>query len=128
MNKKTAVKLFVSLGISFSLAILFLILTQTKSYRILELKALDLRFALKGNQISQAPILHIDIDDQSLAKMGRWPWPRNYHTKLIDTLKECQAKQILFDVLFMEELKDNPQEDAQLASSISLSSSNSSHL
>ena len=121
MNKKTFLKLFISLGISFSLAILFLIFTNSRAYRILELKTLDLRFVLKGNRPAQAPLLHIDIDDQSLTKLGRWPWPRSYHAKLIDTLKECQAKQILFDVLFMEEFKDNPQEDDLLSNSMSQS-------
>ncbi len=121
MNKKTFLKLFISLSIAFSLAILFLILTKTRAYQILELKALDLRFALKGNRPAQTPLLHIDIDDQSLNKLGRWPWPRSYHAKLIDTLKECQAKQVLMDILFMEEFKDNPQEDVLLSNSMSQS-------
>jgi len=121
VNKKTFLKLFISLSIAFSLAILFLILTNSRAYQILELKTLDLRFVLKGNRPAQTPILHIDIDDQSLTKLGRWPWPRSYHAKLIDTLKECQAKQILFDVLFMEEFKDNPQEDDLLSESMSRS-------
>lgn len=121
MNKKTFLKLFISLSIAFFWAILFLILTNSRAYQIFELKALDLRFVLKGNRPSSAPLLHIDIDDQSLNKLGRWPWPRSYHAKLIDTLKECQAKQVLMDILFMEELKDNPQEDALLSNSMSQS-------
>lgn len=118
MNKKTRVKLLVSLGISFTLAGLIFLSLRTKFYQILELKALDLRFALKANRPSQSPILHIDIDDQSLSGIGRWPWPRNYHAKLTDILKECQAKQILMDIIFTEEFKDNPQEDALFADSM----------
>jgi len=121
VNKKTFLKLFISLSIAFTIAILFLILTKTRTYQILELKALDLRFVLKGNRTAQAPILHIDIDDQSLNKLGRWPWPRSYHAKLINTLKECQAKQILMDILFMEEFKEKPGEDALLSNSMSQS-------
>jgi len=121
VNKKTFLKLFISLSIAFTIAILFLILTNSRTYQILELKALDLRFALKGNRPAQAPILHIDIDDQSLNKLGRWPWPRSYHAKLINTLKECQAKQILMDILFMEEFKENPGEDALLSNAMSQS-------
>ncbi|MCX5703563.1 MAG: adenylate/guanylate cyclase domain-containing protein, partial [Candidatus Omnitrophica bacterium] len=121
MNKKRLLKLFISLSIAFTIAILFLILAKTRTYQILELKALDLRFVLKGNRTARAPILHIDIDDQSLSKLGRWPWPRSYHAKLINTLKECQAKQILMDILFMEEFKENPGEDALLSNSMSQS-------
>ena len=28
----------------------------------------------------------IAIDDQSIANLGRWPWPRDIHAKLIDQL------------------------------------------
>ncbi|MEI6631620.1 MAG: adenylate/guanylate cyclase domain-containing protein [bacterium] len=121
MNKKTILKLFISLGITFILAGLFLLLAGSTTYQILELKALDLRFVLKGNHIARSPVVHIDIDDQSLTRLGRWPWPRSYHAKLITTLKECQAKQVLMDILFTEKLKDNPQDDVLLADSLSQS-------
>ena len=112
MNKKILLKLLGSCIFTFLLALLFLLLCGSKIYRILELKTLDLRFVLRGNQQAEVPILHIDIDDQSLAKLGRWPWPRSYHAKLIDTLVECGARQVLFDVLFTEKLQDRPQDDA----------------
>ncbi|MCM8781225.1 MAG: CHASE2 domain-containing protein, partial [Candidatus Omnitrophica bacterium] len=118
MNKKTTLKLIVGFSITFSLAIIFLLLARTKVYQIFELKALDLRFVLRGNRSASMPILHIDIDDQSLEKLGRWPWPRVYHARLIDTLRECQAKQIIFDILFMEEFKDEPQQDELLSDSM----------
>ncbi|MDD4908087.1 MAG: CHASE2 domain-containing protein, partial [Candidatus Omnitrophica bacterium] len=95
MDKKKYSKFLVSLGFSFSVALLLLLLTPSKIYQILELKALDLRFALRGTQPVDSPVLHIDIDDQSLEKLGRWPWPRSYHAGLTDTLAECGAKQIL---------------------------------
>jgi len=119
VNKKARVKLLVSLGITISLACFTLFSAQSKTYQILEFKALDLRFALKDNHPPRAPILHIDIDDQGLAALGRWPWPRNYHAQLTSLLKECQAKQILMDILFTEEFKDNPQEDAFFADVLS---------
>ena len=118
MQKKNLLKLTVSLGIALLLAILFLILAKFRTYQILELKALDLRFVLKGNRVAQVPLVHIDIDDQSLTKLGRWPWPRSYHARVVDILKECQAKQILMDILFTEKFKDNPKEDALFARSI----------
>ena len=121
MDKKTALKLGVSVAIAFSLAVIFLGLTPTKPYQILELKALDLRFVLKGNKASALPIVHIDIDDQSLARLGRWPWPRTYQAKLTSLLKECQARQVIFDVLFLERQEDNPQDDERFAQAITQS-------
>jgi len=121
VNKKTQVKLLISLAIGLSLAGLIFFSAPTRTYQILELKALDLRFALKGSHPSQTPIVHIDIDDQSLMALGRWPWPRNYHAKLISILKECGAGPVLMDVLFSEEFKDNPKEDVLFAEAIAAS-------
>ena len=118
MNKKTRVKLFVSLAITLCLALLAFLSIPSKPYQILELKALDVRFTLQGTLPARGPIVHIDIDDQSLAKIGRWPWPRSFHAKLTDILKECGAEQILWDVLFTEEDKDKPQDDAAFADAI----------
>ena len=118
MNKKTRIKLLVSLCISFALAGLILLFINSRTYQILEFKALDLRFTLKGSRVSTAPIVHIDIDDQSLSALGRWPWPRSYHAKMVSILKECQARQVLMDVIFTEEFKDKPQEDQLFAEAI----------
>jgi len=102
-------------GFTFTVAVVLLILSDSKPYQILELKALDLRFALRGSIPADVNLLHIDIDDESLDKLGRWPWPRSYHAKLIDTLTECGAKKVLMDILFTEKLKDNPEDDALFA-------------
>ncbi|MBU0467526.1 MAG: adenylate/guanylate cyclase domain-containing protein [Candidatus Omnitrophica bacterium] len=111
MTKKTLNKLLISLSITISLAVLALISVRSRVYQSLELKALDLRFSLRPASRSIAPILHVDIDDQSLAELGRWPWPRIYHEKLTSILKELGAKQVLMDVIFTEEYTDNPNQD-----------------
>jgi adenylate cyclase len=121
VNKKTRLKLTVSLAITISLAGAFLLSVRSKPYQILELKALDVRFTLQGTLPARGPIVHVDIDDQSLAKIGRWPWPRSFHARLTGILKECDAKQILWDVIFTEEDKDNPQDDKAFAEAISRS-------
>jgi len=123
VNKKTRLKLLVSLAITFSLAGLILLSVRSKTYQILELKALDVRFNLRRPQPARAPVVHIDIDDTSLAKVGRWPWPRSYHAKLTSILKECGAYQILWDVIFTEPDKENPQEDTIFSEAISRSDS-----
>lgn len=51
----------------------------------------------------------IAIDDQSIANLGRWPWSRDIHAKLIDKLAAAKAKTIVHTVLFFE-----PQVDAGL--------------
>ncbi len=44
----------------------------------------------------------IAIDDDSIANLGRWPWPRDRHAELIDRLTEGGADAIGYTVLFLE--------------------------
>lgn len=44
----------------------------------------------------------IAIDDQSVGNIGRWPWPRDVHAKLIDQLAAAKAKTIVYTALFLE--------------------------
>lgn len=47
-------------------------------------------------------ILLVTIDDQSLKKLGQWPWPRSVHADLIDRLSAARPAGILFDVIVSE--------------------------
>ena len=51
----------------------------------------------------------IAIDDQSINNIGRWPWSREVHAKMIDKLAEAKAKVIGSTVFFFE-----PQQDPGL--------------
>ncbi len=44
----------------------------------------------------------IAIDDQSIANIGRWPWPRDIHAKLIDQLAAVKAKTVVYTAFFLE--------------------------
>ena len=48
----------------------------------------------------------IAIDEQSIANIGRWPWPREVQAKLIDQLAGSKAKVIGNTSLFFEPQKD----------------------
>ncbi|MCJ0765796.1 CHASE2 domain-containing serine/threonine-protein kinase [Variovorax terrae] len=48
----------------------------------------------------------IAIDDQSVANIGRWPWPRDIHAQLIDQLTAAKAKTIVHTVFFFEPQTD----------------------
>ncbi|OGO44028.1 MAG: hypothetical protein A2Z05_00165 [Chloroflexi bacterium RBG_16_60_22] len=48
-------------------------------------------------------IIVVGIDDQSLARLGRFSlWPRSYHTQIVNTLAAAGARTIVFDILFSE--------------------------
>ena len=44
----------------------------------------------------------IAIDDASIATLGRWPWPRDYHAALFEKLSKAGADAIGFTVLLSE--------------------------
>jgi adenylate cyclase len=61
-------------------------------------------------------IVIVAVDDESLASIGSWPFPRSQHAHLIDSLSEQGAALIGYDVTFSEE--SNPVEDEELAGAI----------
>ncbi len=42
----------------------------------MELKYYDVMMNLRGDINSQSEVVIVDIDDDSIEKLGRWPWPR----------------------------------------------------
>ena len=57
---------------------------------------------LKPRQITQRPVVIIDIDEKSLAKLGQWPWPRTRVADLVKRLTDLGAAAIAFDIVFAE--------------------------
>ncbi|MDP2263203.1 MAG: adenylate/guanylate cyclase domain-containing protein [Hydrogenophaga sp.] len=48
-------------------------------------------------------IVIVDIDEKSLAELGRWPWSRHHMARLVDTLFDDQQIALLgFDTVFAE--------------------------
>jgi CHASE2 domain-containing sensor protein/tRNA A-37 threonylcarbamoyl transferase component Bud32 len=48
----------------------------------------------------------IAIDDQSIANIGRWPWPRDVHAQLIDQLAAAKVKTVAHTAFFFEPQTD----------------------
>ncbi|MBX3516370.1 MAG: adenylate/guanylate cyclase domain-containing protein [Rhodospirillales bacterium] len=55
-----------------------------------------------------APVRVIDIDEESLRRIGQWPWPRTRVAELVATLHRLGAAVIAFDVLFAEPDRTSP--------------------
>ena len=74
----------------------------------LETKAYDWGVQATSKQPSDK-IAVIAIDEQSLANLGRWPWPRDIHAAMIDKLAAAKAKVIGNTIFYFE-----PQQDPGL--------------
>ena len=55
------------------------------------------------------PVLVVDIDEESLRKLGQWPWPRTVLADLTDKLTEAGAAAIGYDLIFPEPDRTSPQ-------------------
>lgn len=87
------------------LSILLLALTAALSlFRLTE--RMDLVMYDRIMQINTQParddILIVAIDDYSLAELGRWPWPRAYHAKLLSQINAAKPAAVGLDILFTE--------------------------
>ena len=83
--------------------------------RGLELRSLDARFAARGIALpaSADKIAIVGIDQNSLGRIGRWPWPRASHARLIDKLRAAGARVIALDLDFSD--RQNPGANGQLS-------------
>lgn len=50
----------------------------------------------------EAPVTIVDVDEESLARLGQWPWPRARLGELVGRLRAGGAAAIGFDVVFAE--------------------------
>ncbi|MBW1708898.1 MAG: CHASE2 domain-containing protein [Deltaproteobacteria bacterium] len=69
----------------------------------LELKTYDLRMRFRaGNETTKTDIVVVEIDDDSITKLGRWPWPRSLVAQMVTKLKEQKASLIGLNIIFSE--------------------------
>ncbi len=83
----------------------------------IELKTLDWRFLLRGPRPPHPDIVIVAIDEESLARVGRWPWPRRKIAELVDAIAAAGPKCIAFDIFFVE--PSTQADDEALARAIS---------
>ena len=48
------------------------------------------------------PVRIVDIDDESLAQLGQWPWPRSLFAQLLEQLRKQGALAVAMDIVFAE--------------------------
>jgi adenylate cyclase len=51
----------------------------------------------------------VDIDDETLAKLGQWPWPRPLIARVLSRLTELGAASIALDAVFAEPDRTSPR-------------------
>jgi adenylate cyclase len=57
----------------------------------------------------------VDIDDETIRRMGQWPWPRGDVAALTKAVADAGAAAIAFDIVFSEADRTSPERLASLA-------------
>lgn len=60
-----------------------------------------------------APTVIVAVDDESLARIGQWPWPRDTIARLVDRIAARQPAAIGIDLLFTEPDRSSPERVAE---------------
>ncbi|UCD90285.1 MAG: CHASE2 domain-containing protein [Desulfobacterales bacterium] len=100
-----------SLFVGLTITIIFLILGLfgLKFLDTLELKLYDGMMSLRSEPQTQSNIVIVDIDNDSIEKLGRWPWPRSLLAKGISKISEGNPRVIGLNIMLSE-----PEESAGL--------------
>lgn len=112
VSRPSVVRLLMVLGV-------FVVTLSLLHFQILdrvELMSYDLRCQVRGKQVTHPQMINVDITDDSITKIGRWPWDRKWHASLVKILKSLGARAIYFDVIFSE--PSDPAQDKMLADAI----------
>jgi adenylate cyclase len=115
--------LAVTLALGLAASLLALALVVSAVFAPVEGVVVDTFMRLRGPRSADARVVVCLIDEGSVDRYGRWPWPRTLLAELVDRLAEAGARVIAFDVVFSEasrhdETVDLRSEDEALALAI----------
>ena len=89
-------------ALAATLAVVLLMLLAGRPMGAVDLRVYDTLLRASGGGTPSTQIAIVAIDDQSLAAVGQWPWPRDVMAELADRLRELGAAAVAFDMLFAE--------------------------
>ncbi len=101
---------FVFLGL---LTIISLVLVKFDSFQKLNSRLYDFMLGKTKEIKTNEDIVIIDVDDDSLARVGSWPWTRDIFGDILIRMKEFGARQAVFDIEFISPASKGVSDDLQ---------------
>jgi CHASE2 domain-containing sensor protein/tRNA A-37 threonylcarbamoyl transferase component Bud32 len=89
------------IGMLLTLLMLAALYFEWTPLEVLEKQLYDLELSLQTKS-SPSPVVIVAIDDDSIANIGRWPWPRGHIANMIRLLKDYEAQVIGVDIIYSE--------------------------
>lgn len=106
-HMRTAFKLLVLLLVVAAFAVLFVL--DPVPLQALRNIGFDQYQRWHPRVYQDAPVRIIDIDDESLRRLGQWPWPRTRLAELVTHLQDAAPSAVAFDVVFAEPDRTSPK-------------------
>ena len=78
------------------------------------LRVFDYYQELKPRAYEPLPVRIVDLDDESFARHGQWPWPRIIVAQLVERLSDAGAATIVFEIVFSEPDRTSPAQILKL--------------
>ncbi|MEI2783894.1 MAG: CHASE2 domain-containing protein, partial [Candidatus Competibacter sp.] len=105
------------IGLFLFLPVLAFLLLETDGLYRWDLLVYDWNLAAWSREAPDN-IAIIAIDEQSLRELGRWPWSRRLHARLIRKLGAAGPKGIALSIVFGEPDTGDPAADEELAAAL----------
>ena len=100
--KKITQSHFIFLSVPIILIGLFAYSIGVPFLDLMELKTIDARFKSREKIEPRSDVVLAVIDEKSIAREGKWIWPRSKMADLVTKLSNAEAKVIAFDIGFLE--------------------------
>src|SRR5579871_954914 len=116
-NRPPMKHLVAVLAACFGVALAILLLSWTTYFSELNDSAYDFTLRVAGELKPASPVTIVAIDEESLDKIGKWPWDREKLAQLLAAVQATGPRAIGVDIL-LDDNSPTPASDDSLAETI----------
>ncbi|MBF0515704.1 MAG: CHASE2 domain-containing protein [Nitrospirae bacterium] len=113
ITTKTITTLLAAIAIGTTVSLLTIALSALGAFNSIDKTVITAEFQNRPPLKTDSAIVSIDIDDNSIAALGRWPWPLYRHKALIDLLKLYKGRCIIFTDIDISNAAKNSLEEGE---------------
>lgn len=105
MLKKAIIVLLIGLSV---FSVLHFISSQTRLFLGIERNLLNGLFFMREpdihepNPLVSQEVILLGFDEDAIASIGKWPWKRDVHARMLNNLETFSPKTVMFDVVFIK--------------------------
>ncbi|WP_167730344.1 CHASE2 domain-containing protein [Terasakiella sp. SH-1] len=100
-------------GLVFLVGLLAVQILDPYPVQFLRIKTFDMFQRAEPREVKTRPVTIVDLDEESLAEVGQWPWPRTIIADMVANLFKMGAGVVAFDIAFPEPDRLSPNMIAQ---------------